>query len=171
MSYIPDFVLNLQEIQRTVGEQAAVTEELWRDCVKEDFYYKYVEPFDHVINVVIHGQDGMDSIYERSLNDLLVFISDRIVEMAEIAECSPDEIFQQAYYQGDHGSLSDDELMLKDNEGRLMNPMDHWRVRERGGIVHDDRLTRDYWDTFSHGPRPGELDKEDIDKIMERREL
>jgi len=169
MSYIPDFVLNLQEIQRTVGEQAAVTAELWRDSVKKDFYYEYVEPFDHVINVVIHGQDGMDSIYERSLNDLLVFISDRIAEMANIAECSPDEIYQQAYHHGDNSSYSDD--LLIDNYGRPMDPMNDWHVRARGGVVHDGRLTRDYWDPLSHGARPGELDNEDIGQIMERRDI
>lgn len=169
MSNIPDFVLNLQEIQRTVGEQAAVTAELWRDSVEKDFYYEYVEPFDHVINVVIHGRDGMDYIYERSLNDLLVFISDRIDEMANIAECSPDEIYQQAYHHGDQSSYSDD--LLIDNFGCSMDPMNDRHVRARGGVVHDGRLTRDYWDPLSHGARPGELDNKDIGEIMERRDI
>lgn len=166
MSYIPDFVLNLQEIQRSVGEQAAVTAEQWRDSVKERFYHDYVDHFDHVINVVIHGQDGSDSINKRSLNDLLVFISDCIMEMAQIAECSPDEIFQEACYQTGVG-CSDG--MLKDNFGNPINPMDNWHVTSRDGVVHDSHLTRDYWDPLSHGSRPGELDNEDISRIMDRR--
>ena len=169
MSYIPDFVLNLQEIQRSVGEQAAVTAELWKDCVKERYYYDYVEPFNHIINVVIHGREDMDSIYQRSLNDLLVLISNRIMEMAVIAECSPDEIYQQAFYNGDFNGYSEENM--NDNYGRPMNPMKNWHVKSRGGVVHDDHLTRDYWDPLTNGPRPGELDNEDIGHIMERRGL
>ena len=166
---IPDFVLNLQEVQRSIGEQAGVTAALWQDCVKERYYEKYVERFDHYINIVCNGIDGTETIYQRSLNDMLEVLSDCIMEMADIMHTSPEYLYQEAYY----GRVLDpDEAdQMKDNYDQTFNPMHDRHVEDRGGIVHDDRLTRDYWDTTIHGARPGEIGNEDVNRILEERGL
>ena len=53
---IPDYVLQVQEIQRNLESQSLVTMESWQDSVAKRFYANYMEKYSDVIYLYINGE-------------------------------------------------------------------------------------------------------------------
>ena len=78
---IPDYVLQVQEIQRNLESQSLVTMESWQDSVAKRFYANYMEKYSDVIYLYING--GME-MRGKGLNDLLEFFDQKQNEMAKL---------------------------------------------------------------------------------------
>jgi hypothetical protein len=78
---IPDFVLQLQEIQRNLLSQSLITQESWKDSVSRRFYDTFINQYEEVITVYINGGHPMRG---KGLNDLLVFLDQKQNEMTQL---------------------------------------------------------------------------------------
>ena len=162
MANIPDFAFQLQEIERQLRSQADVTAAVWQDGVKDCFYKQYVDNFCHTIEMVINGDHWGDyGIYQRGLNDMLQGISDCFDEMASASETSPSALFDMAMNGMHDGSI-------RDHFDWSMDVESYQKVRNRGGVVYNEKLERDYWDS-SNGPRPGSMGGDEVNELMKRR--
>lgn len=162
MANIPDFAFQLQEIERQLRAQADVTAAVWQDGVQQRFYKQHVDKFCHIIEMVINGDHHGDyGIYERSMNQMLEGISDCFDKMANASETSPSTLFDMAM-RGMHDGY------IRDNYNHSIDVEGNSDVQYRGQ-VYDEHLERDYWDRSSNGPKPGTLDNEDMDDLMNRR--
>jgi hypothetical protein len=78
---IPDYVLQVQEIQRNLESQSIVTQENWQDSVAQRFYGNFIKKYDDKIYLYIHG--GMD-ITGKGLDELLQFFDQKQNEMSQL---------------------------------------------------------------------------------------
>ncbi len=76
---IPDYVLQVQEIQRNLESQSIVTRENWQDSVANRFFESYIKKYSEVFNIYINGGTGMRG---KGLNDLLEFLDQKQKEMS-----------------------------------------------------------------------------------------
>ena len=160
MRNIPDFAIQVLEVERQIKTRADVTAEDWKDAVQQRYYDQYVRQYEEKMEMYIHGGTGMSGL---GINELMRFISDRLEQMAQLTGISEDVAFVYAAGPSYDGSL-------RDNFDSDIRVEEDNHVIYRDGIVHNDRLERDYWDDRYNGPRPGEHDNDDIVKIMEERE-
>ncbi len=159
---IPDYVFQLQEIERQLLVQADMTAAVWKDDVKKRFYEQHVEQYSHIIQLVINGDHHGDfGIYKRGLNEMLEGISDCFNQMAGASGTSAEELFNRAMNGMHDGSL-------QDHYNQNVDVENYNKVRDRG-IVYDENLERDYWSPTFNGPRPGTMGSEDREEIMKRR--
>ncbi len=84
---IPDYVLQVQEIQRNLESQSIVTKESWQDSVAQRFYENYINKYNDKIYLYIHGGLGMTG---KGLNNLLQFFDQKQNEMTELTGISLD---------------------------------------------------------------------------------
>ena len=160
MSNIPDFVLQIQEIERQLKTQMEATADDWRDRKKEEYYQKYMEKYCEDIETYINGGRNMRGL---GVNDLMIFCDQKLQEMEELSGIPANVQFELAASGQHNGHLKD----YFDSDIDVEN-ID--LVKHRGGIVHDSKHVRDYWNNNHNcmdynGPRPGELNQEDIQKI------
>jgi hypothetical protein len=78
---IPDYVLQVQEIQRNLESQSIVTRENWQDSVAQRFYDNFIQKYEDKIYLYIHG--GMD-ITGMGLDELLRFFDQKQNEMSQL---------------------------------------------------------------------------------------
>lgn len=160
MKNIPDFSMQVLEVERHIKARADVTAEDWKDSVQQRYYDKYVRQYEEKMELYIHGGMNMSGM---GIDKLMQFTSEKLEQMAQLTGVSEDVAFAYAAGPSYDGSL-------RDNNGNDIRVEEDDHVKYRGGIVHNARLERDYWDYGYSGPRPGEHDNDDIVKIMKERE-
>lgn len=82
IAMIPDYVLQVQEIQRNLETQSIVTREGWQDSVAKRFYEKYVDEYDKKASLYINGGMGMMGM---GLDELLRFFDQKQQEMERLS--------------------------------------------------------------------------------------
>jgi hypothetical protein len=160
MSNIPDFVLQIKEVERQLRSQMEATAEDWRDRKKEEYYQAYMEEYCNDIDTYITGKGNITGM---GVNDLVVFCDRKLQEMERLSGISANVQFELAAIGQHNGCLND--YFDKDIDVEDME-----MIKRRGGIVHDDQHVRDYWNDNENsvdynGPRPGELNQDEIGEI------
>ncbi len=79
-----DYVLQMQEIQRTVLAQAEATKSLWQDDVAKRYCRDYVDCYEKDINAYLRGGS---EIRGKGLEELLEFFERKIEEMSQLTGC------------------------------------------------------------------------------------
>lgn len=160
MSNIPDFVLQVKEIQRQLKTQMDITADDWRDKKREEYYQKYMDSYCERIDTYINGGNNMKGM---GVNDLVVLCDTKLQDMEQLSGIPANVQFELA-------ALGQHDGHLRDSYGNDMNVEDMDMIKNRDGIVHDERNVRDYWnntpnDIGFNGRRPGELNQNDIKEI------
>ncbi len=155
MSNIPDFVLQIQEVERNLKAEWQLVQEDWRDQVAERFNSGIMEPYSLNFQKYITGE----GIKGYGVDQLMQQMDKHLQEMARLTGISEDVAFVCAagpQYNGKVNNWHDDEINVE--ECKVVN--------NRGGIVHDERRDRDYWEERYDGVKPGELRDKDIQEIF-----
>lgn len=158
MSNIPDFAIQVQEIERQLEAQCDVTAEDWKDAVQKRFYDNFISEYKEKLELYIHGGSGMSG---KGINDLLVFLDEKMQEMEAHTGIPADITFMAAAGASYTGTVVDSFGNNIDVEGA-------YEVQNRRGIVNNEKLERDYWQ--NNGSRPGEYSNDEIEKIMKLRQ-
>ena len=165
MSNIPDFAMQVQEVQRQIEAQSDVTAQDWKDAVQQRYYDNYMNAYKEKMELYIHGGS---EIYGKGINDLLVFLDEQMQKMEQLTGVPADLTFMCAAGASYTGSV-------RDNYG-VSIPVEAFKeVQERDGVVHNEKRERDYWreeGTFfepDNGTRPGQYSNEEIKQIMDYR--
>ena len=163
MGNIPDFVLQLQEIERQLKAQMESTADDWRDRKKDEYYQKYLDNYCDDIETYINGGGNMSGF---GVNDLVVFCDQKLQEMESLSGVPADVQFELAALGQHDGHVVD----FFDND---MNVEEMGMIQKRDGIVHNDQRIRDYWNNDPNsgnynGPRPGELNQDEIREIYDK---
>lgn len=160
MSNIPDFVLQIQEIERNLKAEWKLVQEDWRDEVAERFDSNVMKPYCKNFEQYITG----DGISGYGVNDLMNQMDKHLQDMTALTGISEDVAFVCAAGPQYNGNIRN--WYGQDIDVNTSNV-----VRARGGIVHDEKHDRDYWDTdprsdYYDGAKPGELRDRDIQNIF-----
>ena len=158
MSNIPDFVLQIQEVERNLMAEWKLTQEDWRDNVAERFNEGVMEPYSRNFQQYITG----DGIKGYGVDELMQQMDKHLQDMAQLTGVSEDVAFQCAAGPQHNGGVNN-----WHDEGIDVENLDV--VRDRGGVVHNDNRDRDYWNNFFDGPKPGELRDNDIQEILKNK--
>ena len=158
MSNIPDFAMQVQELERQIEAQCDVTAEDWKDSVQKRFYDSFISAYKEKLELYIHGGSGMSG---KGINDLLIFLDEKMQEMEAHTGIPADITFMTAVGASYTGTI-------RDGFGNNINVESAYEVQNRGGIVHNEKLERDYWQ--NNGSRPGEYSNDEIERIMELRQ-
>ena len=165
MSNIPDFAMQVQEVQRQIEAQSDVTAQDWKDAVQQRYYDNYMNTYKEKMELYIHGGSGISG---KGINDLLVFIDEQMQKMEQLTGVPADLTFMCAAGASYTGSV-------RDNYG-VSIPVEAFKeIQERDGVVHNEKRERDYWreeGTFfepDNGTRPGQYSNEEIKQIMDYR--
>ena len=57
MNNIPDFVMQIQEVERQLDSQFTITADDWKDEVQQRYYNEYVNKYKELIDRYINGSD------------------------------------------------------------------------------------------------------------------
>lgn len=165
MSNIPDFAMQVQEVQRQIEAQSDVTAQDWKDAVQQRYYDNYMNAYKEMMELYIYGGSGISG---KGINDLLVFLDEQMQKMEQLTGVPADVTFMCAAGASYTGSV-------RDNYG-VSIPVEAFKeVQERDGVVHNEKRERDYWreeGTFfepDNGTRPGQYSNEEIEQIMDYR--
>ena len=165
MSNIPDFAMQVQEVQRQIEAQSDVTAQDWKDAVQQRYYDNYMNAYKEKMELYRHGGSGISG---KGINDLLVFLDEQMQKMEQLTGVPADLTFMCAAGASYTGSV-------RDNYG-VSIPVEAFKeVQERDGVVHNEKRERDYWreeGTFfepDNGTRPGQYSNEEIKQIMDYR--
>lgn len=161
MRNIPDFAMQIVEIEKGISGQAEESASLWKDDVQKRYYSEFIERYYKDMEIYIQG--GQE-IISKGLNDLLVFTDEKLTEMEQLTGVPADVAFTIAAIDNYDGGR-----ITIDDRGNTVNVEDMYRVKERGGIVHNPNLDRDYWEK-QYGPVPGELKSDEVKDIMKDRD-
>jgi len=164
MSNIPDFAMQVQEVQRQIEAQSDVTAQDWKDAVQKRYYDNYIDAYKEKMGLYIHGGSGISGM---GINDLLVFLDEKMQKMEELTGVPADITFMCAAGASYTGSV-------RDNYGADIDVNSFSEVQGRDGVVHNEKLERDYWQeggaSFeNNGSRPGQYSNEEITEIMDCR--
>ena len=159
MRIIPDFAAQIVEIEKGISGQAELSATSWKDDVQKRYYSTFIDQYFKDIGIFING--GLE-IVSKGLNDLLVFIDDKLSEMEQVTGVPADVSFSIAAIDNYKGGT------IVDNWGDEVDVEGSSRVRERGGVVHNSKLERDYWER-KNGPDPGNMNPGDVNDIMDER--
>ena len=161
MKNIPDFSIQVLEIERHIKARADVAAEDWKDSVQERYYDRYIRQYEEKMELYIHGGMNMSGM---GIDKLMLFVSDKLEQMSQLTGMSEDVAFVYAagpsYCGGGVHDNYDNEISVEEQD----------KVSYRNGVVHNERFEREYWNERHNGIRPGEYDNDDIVKIMEERE-
>lgn len=160
MANIPDFVLQVQEVERQLLAQLDDARQDWGegDVVRQRFEEQVFEPYCQKIRDYLDGTN----IKDEGLNALMVSMSQHLDDMSELTGLPSDVAFACAA-----GAQNDG--LVGDMMGREIDAEGNYNVVARGGIVHTSRGSRDYWGP-NNGPAPGQLVQGDIKEIENNRE-
>lgn len=154
---IPDYVLQMQEIQRQFESTANVLEEDWQDNVQKRFYEEYVEPFKKDTDTYMYGGSNL---YGKGLDELLKLMEKQMDAMSDIAEVN---------VTADVVAVSlGRQSALRGVAGNVIGA-----AGEYDGPVHDEYRDRNYWRQefpYFHGPKPGALMHKEMNEVTEERD-
>lgn len=163
MSNIPDFVLQVQEVERNLMAQWQLVQEDWRDSAAESFHKDIMEPYSVNFKKYITGEGlkgyGVDQLVQQ--------MDKHLQDMEELTGISANYAFACAagpQYNGKVNNWFGNDIDVEHNE----------KVMARGGVVHDQMRDRDYWNDNPNsyeydGAKPGELQDENIQQIMHQK--
>ena len=158
MSNIPDFVLQVQEVERNLQAEWQLTQEDWRDHIAERFNNGVIEPYSENFQQYITGE----GIKGYGVDQLMQQMDKHLHDMSTLTGISEDVAFVCAAGPQHNGSVnnwSDDEINVENLD----------MVKDRGGVVHNDNRDRDYWEERRDGTKPGELRDNDIQEIFKNK--
>lgn len=164
MSNIPDFVLQIQEVERNLKARWMLTQEDWRYSAADSFNDYIMDPYCRNIHQYITGED----ITGYGVDQLIKQMDKHMQDMSQLTGISEDVAFYCAAGPQHNGMVKN----WHDNEIDVEN-LDF--IKERGGIVHNQNRDRDYWNDNPNswdydGPKPGELQDKDIKNIMNQKQ-
>lgn len=152
MSNIPDFVQQIQEIERNLKAQWNVTRQIWLDQQAERFDESVMQPFCQNFQDYITGNNltgyGVDELVKR--------MDKHLQDMSSLTGVPANYAFAMA---GGCQHATNGEIRCF---GGCIDVEDLDIVKDRGGVIHDERRDRDYWCQGNHGVKPGELQNKDI---------
>ena len=164
MNNIPDFVMQIKEVEKQLRVQCDISAEDWKDKTQDRFYSKFFDQYFSSFETYIKG--GSD-ICSDGLNDFLIKINEMLQKMEKLTGIPADVTFAMA------SGVACGDVVLN-NIGETVHVTANAAVVARDGIVHNERHERDYWDNndsiFSDGTRPGEYSHDEIEEIMDYRE-
>jgi len=160
MHNVPDFALQLQEVEKQFQIQAVQTQEEWQDVKQEQFYDAYVEPLKEYIETYMNGGSDMSGL---GVNDLMDFLAKSMDDMEELTGIPADVQFEYAALEQHNGGVND-------AYGERIDVENMSFIQRRDGVVHNSDGERDYWSTLHNGPRPGELTPEEINYLYEKKD-
>jgi len=163
MSNIPDFVLQIQEVERNLKAQWQIVQEEWCDSAAESFKNDIMEPYTRNFHQYITGE-GIKGL---GVDKLVQQMDKHLQDMESLTGISANFAFVCAagpQYNGKVKNWFEGEIDIENDR----------RVVARGGIVHDELRDRDYWNdnpnSFEYdGVKPGELQDENIQEIMKQK--
>jgi hypothetical protein len=79
---IPDFVLQMQEIEQNLQSQCEATKNQWQDSVAKRFYNNFIEEYSEKTKSYLFGAINMRGM---GLDDLLKYIDCKQNEMKELS--------------------------------------------------------------------------------------
>lgn len=164
MSNIPDFVLQIQEVERNLKAQWQVVQEEWRDSAAESFNNNIMEPYTRNFQQYITGE----GIKGYGVDQLVQQMDKHLQDMERLTGISANYAFSCAagpQYSGKLNNWFDRERDVENN-GNVM---------ARDGVVHNELRDRDYWNDNPNeidydGIKPGELQDENIQEIMKNKQ-
>ena len=104
MSNIPDFAMQVQEVQRQIEAQSDVTAQDWKDAVQQRYYDNYMNAYKEKMELYIHGGSGISG---KGINDLLVFLDEQMQKMEQLTGVPADLTFMCAAGASYTGSVRD----------------------------------------------------------------
>lgn len=163
MSNIPDFVLQVQEVERNLKAKWQLVQEDWRDAAAESFNKDIMEPYSDNFRKYITGE----GIKGYGLDKLVQQMDKHLQDMEKLTSISANFAFVCAagpQYNGNVKNWFDGEIDVEHDK----------RVVDRGGIVHDEFRDRNYWNdtpnTYGYdGVKPGELQDDNIQQILKQK--
>ena len=163
MSNIPDFVLQIQEVERNLMAQWALVQEDWRDSAGESFQRDIMEPYTRNFHKYITGE----GIKGYGVDKLVQQMDRHLQDMERLTGISANFAFACAagpQYNGKIVNWYDRDIDIENDE----------RVKARSGIVHNELRERDYWNDRPSsvdydGVKPGELQSGNINEIMKKK--
>lgn len=158
MSNIPDFTLQIQEVERNLKAEWQLVLEEWQDQVAKQFNSEIIEPYCSNFEKYITGE-GLKGY---GVDQLMQQMDKHLQEMSELTGISEDVAFACAagpQYNGAVNNWFGDAIDVENQ------PI----VVDRGGIVHNENRDRDYWDSGSNGAKPGELRDQDIQDFFKEK--
>ena len=163
MGNIPDFVLQIQEAERNLKAKWQMVQNDWRGQAANNFNSGVMEPYTANFHKYITG----DGIRGCGVDDLMKRMDKHMQAMAKLSGVSEDVAFAcaaGAQHNGGVNNMFDDHIDVENLD----------IVRSRGGVVHNSNRDRDYWNNDSSsfgydGAKPGELNNNDIEKIMQQK--
>ena len=158
MRNIPDFVLQVQEVERNLQAEWQLAQEDWKDHIAERFNNGVIEPYSKNFQQYITG-DGLKGY---GVDQLMQQMDKHLHDMSALTGISEDVAFVCAagpQHNGRVNNWSDDEIDVENLD----------MVKDRGGVVHNDNQDRDYWREHCDGAKPGELRDNDIQEIFKNK--
>lgn len=164
MSNIPDFVLQVQEVERNLKARWQVVQQEWKGAASDSFNSDIIEPYCRNFHQYITGE----GIKGYGIDRLMQQMDKHLQDMARLTGISEDVAFVCAagpQYNGKVNNWFGNEIDVE-NADVVVN---------RGGIVHDGNRDRDYWNDNPaainyDGAKPGELQDGDIKNIMNKKQ-
>lgn len=159
MSNIPDFVLQIQEVERNLKATWEVVHEDWRDAAAQSFNDDVMSIYVSNFSRYITG----DNLTGYGVDELMQQMDKHLQDMAELTGISEDVQFAFAAGPQHNGRLNNafnKELEVEESNSVIRN----------GGIVHDFNRDRFYWDERLDGAKPGELSNDDIVELYKNKE-
>lgn len=158
MSNIPDFVLQIQEVERNLKATWTVVKDDWRDSVAQQYN-------DYVIDIYVENFSKYitgNGIKGYGIDDLMSQMDKHMQDMADLTGISENVQFAFAAGPLHNGRLNN----AFNNE---MEVESLHSVQDNGGVVHDSNRDRFYWDEHNDGAKPGELNNNDIVEIYNQK--
>ena len=164
MSNIPDFVLQIQEAERNLKAHWQVVQQDWRGDTADSFNDGIMDPYCQNFQKYITGE----GIKGYGVDQLMKQMDKHMQDMAQLTGISENVAFAYAagpQYNGKINNWFEEPIDVENNE----------HVKKRGGIVHDENRDRYYWNDNPNsvnydGVRPGELQDDDIKKIINKKQ-
>ena len=156
---IPDFVQQIQEVERNMKACWQVTQDDWKDQSAQSFDEHIMQPYLKVFESYITGE-GIKGL---GVEELMQHMDKHLRDMEEISGVSQNVQFAFAagcQHNGKLNNWNDDEIDVEESD----------LVKGRNGVVHDDNRNRDYWKEDTNGTKPGELKDKDILEIFKEKQ-
>ena len=163
MNNIPDFVLQIQEVERNLKAQWQLVQEDWRDSASDSFNKDIMDPYTQNFKKYITGQ----GIHGYGVDKLVQQMDKHLQDMEKLTGVSANFAFACAagpQYNGNVKNWFGEEIDIANNK----------HVRSRGGVVHNELRERDYWNDEPYtdnydGTKPGELQDDEIQYLMKQK--
>lgn len=167
MKNIPDFVLQVQEVERNLKAHWRVLQDEWQCDAARRFNSNIIDPYTDNFKHYIKG----DKIKGLGLDKLLQQMDKHLQDMEQLTGVPADVAFECATSRQHDGKVIN-------WFGNVVDVENDECVVKRDGIVHDELRNRDYWNDNPEsykpedeydGVKPGELGVNEIQYILNQK--